>query len=57
MDIERVEPLAKGIEEEEDGEVEENGDTISQASHLEFGEAIEEIGAHSATCVRHGAWL
>ncbi len=54
MNVDGIEPLAEGIEEEEDGEVEENGGTISQASHLEFGEAIKEIGAHSATCeMRH----
>jgi len=39
MSIDRIEPLAEGIEEEKDDEVEENGDTISQASHLEFGKA------------------
>ena|SRR5712671_6359262 len=57
MNINRIKPLAEGIEEEENGEVEENGDTISQASHLEFGEAIKEISAHSTTCVRRGTWL
>ena len=57
MNIDRVEPLAQGIEEEEDGEVEENGNTISQASHLESGQAVKEIGAHSTTCVRRGTWL
>ena len=52
-----MEPLAEGIEEEEDGEMEEDGDNVSQASHLESGKAVEEIGAHSATFVRCGARL
>jgi hypothetical protein len=47
-----MKPLAEGIEEEEDGEVEEEGDTVSQASHLESGKAVEKIGTHSATFVR-----
>ena len=47
----------EGIEEEDNGEAEENGDTISQVSHLEFGEASKEIGTHSATCVRRNTWL
>ena len=34
--------------------MEENGDAISEASHLESGKAIEEIGARSATFVRCG---
>ena len=57
MDIDRKKPLADGVEEEEDGEMEEDGDTVSQASHLELGKAVEEIGAHSATFVRCGARL
>jgi hypothetical protein len=57
MSIDRIEPLAEGIEEEKDDEVEENGDTISQASHLEFGKAFKEIGTHSAMCVGRGTWL
>jgi len=59
MNIVRIEPLAEGMEEEEDGEVEESGDTISQASHLEFGiwRGHQRERQHSATCVRRGTWL
>jgi hypothetical protein len=52
-----VKPLADGIEEEEDGEMEEDGDTVSQASHLESGKAVEKIGTDSATFVRSGTRL
>jgi len=52
-----MKPLAEGIEEEKDGEVEEEGDTISHASHLESGKAVEEIGTDSATFVRCGTRL
>jgi hypothetical protein len=52
-----MKPLAKGIEEEEDGEMEEDGDTVGQASHLELGKAVEKIGTHSAAFVRCGTWL
>ena len=50
-----MKPLAYGIEEEEDGEMEEDGDAIGQASHLEFGKAVEKIGMHSSAFVRCGA--
>jgi hypothetical protein len=36
-----MKPLAEGIEEKEDGDVEEDGDTMSQASHLESGKAAK----------------
>jgi len=49
--------LAQGIKEEEDGEMEEDRDTIGQASHLKFGKAVEEIGTDSATFMRSGTWL
>ena len=49
--IDGVEPIAEGKEEEEDSDVEENGDSVGQASHLELGKPIEEIGARSATFV------
>ena len=52
-----MKPLADGVEEEEDSEMEEDGDAVSQASHLEFGKAVEKIGAHSATSVRCGTRL
>ena len=52
-----MKPLAEGIEEEEDGEMEEEGDTVSQASHLESGKAVEKIGTDSATFVRWGTRL
>ena len=52
-----MKPLAEGIEEEEDGEMEEDRDTVSQAYHLESGKAVEKIGTNSATFVRCGSWL
>ena len=52
-----MKPLAYGIEEEEDSEVEEDGDTVGQASHLESGKAVEKIGTDSAAFVRWGTWL
>jgi hypothetical protein len=52
-----MKPFAEGIEEEEDGEMKEDGDTVHQASHLEFGKAVEKIGADSATFVRCGTRL
>jgi hypothetical protein len=52
-----MKPLAEGIEEEEDGDVEEDGDTMSQASHLESGKAVEKISTDSATFVRCGTRL
>jgi hypothetical protein len=45
------------MEEEEDGEMEEDVDTVSQASHLESGKAVEKIGTDSATFVRCGTRL
>ena len=52
-----MKPLAESIEEEEDGDVEEDRDTVSQASHLESGKAVEKIGMHPATFVRCGSRL
>jgi hypothetical protein len=52
-----MKPLADGIEEEEDGEMEEDGDTVSHASHLESGKTVEKIGTDSATFVMRGTWL
>jgi len=52
-----MKPLAEGIEEEEDSEMEEDRDNVSQASHLESGKAVEKIGTHSATFVRCGTRL
>ena len=57
MNIDGIEPLAEGIEEEEDGEMEEDGDAVDQASHLESGKAVEKIGTHFATFVRCGIRL
>ena len=57
MDIDRIKPLAEGMKEEEDGEVEENRDAINQAFHLKSGKAVKEICAHSATFVRCGTRL
>jgi hypothetical protein len=45
------------MEEKEDSEMEEEGDTISQASHLELRKAVEKIGTDSATFVRCGTRL
>lgn len=56
-DIDGIKPLTEGIEEEENSEVEKNGDSISQASHLGLGKTIKEIGSNSATFVRRGAGL
>jgi hypothetical protein len=55
--VDRIKPFAKGKKEEEDGEVEENGNTISQPSHLELGKAVEKIGAHAASFVWCGTRL
>ena len=55
--IDRMEPFTEGKEEEEDGEMEENGNTIIQASHLELGKAVEEVGAHATSFVWCGTRL
>jgi hypothetical protein len=57
VDVDGKKPLAEGIEEEEDGEMKEDGDAVSQASQLESGKAVEKIGTHSATFVRCGIRL
>jgi hypothetical protein len=40
-DVDRIKPFTDGKEEEEDGEVEENGNNIIQAFHLKLGKAVE----------------
>jgi hypothetical protein len=55
--VDGIEPFAEGKEEEEDGDMKENRNTIIQASHLELGKTVEEIGAHAASFVWCGTRL
>jgi hypothetical protein len=52
-----MKPFAEGKEEEEDGKVGHNKNTVDLVSHLELGKAVEEIGGHVVSFVRSGIWL